>query len=142
MFVSLYHHLIYILITGHIQAPSQAKSSNKKQLIKIHFISQAPLIYLYYHKCLICSSSLGPLCSINTLNILSLDKSSLVATKSPLCEFVNTLVSSRSSGFDHIKNTTLVRCKSAYFTGDLTTECGTLVKSLDFEVSKWGNILV
>ena len=55
MFVSLYHHLIYIyLITGHIQAPSQAKqakSSNKKQLIKIHFISQAPLIYLYYHKC-------------------------------------------------------------------------------------------
>jgi len=56
----------------------------------------------------LCSSLLGPLLSIDFLNILPLGQSALVRTEALLCILVNTLIGGGSTGFDHIKNTTLI----------------------------------
>jgi hypothetical protein len=70
------------------------------------------------------------LCGIDILDILSLGKSALVASKTSLGELVHTLIGRGSSSLDHIQNSALVGAQSNDFTGNLAAHLGALANAL------------
>ena len=58
---------------------------------------------------LVGSSLLRTHLGVDSLDILSLGNSTLVASKTPLGKFIDSLISGTSSGLDHIKDSPLVR---------------------------------
>ena len=64
------------------------------------------------------TSLAGPLRAVDGLDVFTLDKGTLVASKTTLGELVNTLVGSTSSSLDHIEDTTLIRGEAGDLPGD------------------------
>jgi hypothetical protein len=84
---------------------------------------------LYFIHCLdTCLAS--TLCGIDILDIFSLGKSTLVASKTSLGELVHTLIGRGSSSLDHIQNSALVGAQSNDFTGNLAAHLGALANAL------------
>lgn len=53
-----------------------------------------------------------------------------MASKTPLGKFVNSFISRGTSGFDHIKNSALIRREASNLTGDFSAEGSALAESL------------
>lgn len=72
------------------------------------------------------TSSTGTLLSINVLDIFSLLQGTLVGAQSLLGKFVNALVGSGSTGFDHIQNSAFIGTQSSNLTGNFAANQSSL----------------
>jgi hypothetical protein len=93
-----------------------------------HEIFSASILLYFIHCLNTCLAS--TLCGIDILDILSLGKSALVASKTSLGELVHTLIGRGSSSLDHIQNSALVGAQSNDFTGNLAAHLGALANAL------------
>jgi len=71
-------------------------------------ISFFTILRSFYYN-LVGSSLLRTHLGVDSLDILSLGNSTLVASKTPLGKFIDSLIGGTSSGLDHIKDSPFVR---------------------------------
>ena len=64
--------------------------------------------------------SLGSLCGIDGLDIISLGHGTLVGSQASLGKLVNALVGRRSTRFDHVENASFIGGQTGNFTGNAT----------------------
>jgi hypothetical protein len=76
------------------------------------------------------SSLASTLGSVDSLDIFTLGKGTLVGSETTLGKFVDTLVGGRTSSLDHIENSALIRGKSNNLTGNFPSEKGALGSNL------------
>jgi hypothetical protein len=79
------------------------------------------------------SCSLG---TVDTLDILTLGKGSLVATQTSLSKLVDSLVHRSSSSLDHIKNASFIWGKAGYFSDQRSDHGDALSAFLSKEETK------